>query len=372
MQVEIGIKELSGALGQIIEVVEKRTTIPVLSQIKMQTEKETVTLFATDLEVHMQLTIPAKVKKPGVLLCPARRLKEIVGYVSSGTVSFTLADNHWIHVKAGSAKYKLPSYSADTYPAFPETAKPDFAITGKTLTRAISATRFAITQEESRFNLCAILLANGDAVATDGHRMAIWSDKELKAFKVNGNGSSKKSAADLPNFGGVLLSRRGCNLLLLLVDAEKKVEVAISEDSLIFSQDNWILRVRRPTGVFPNYKAVIPSKEKAKLKVTVNAALLADHVNRVQVSADERTQYTKFSFTKGALTMLCHSPEAGEAVDSMEITNSVDMELAANGKFVLEYLRANEGEVTIHAADQESGILFEKEDSLYVVMPMRL
>jgi len=368
MQVEIGVKELSGALAQIIEAVEKRTTIPVLSQIKMTADGETVTLFATDLEVHMQVSVAAKVKKPGVLLCPARRIKEIVGYVSAGTISFTLADNHWIHVKAGSAKYKLPSYAADTYPTFPPVEKTEFAITGKTLTRAIAATRFAITQEESRHNLCAVLLANGDAVATDGHRMAIWKDKELKAFRSNGSESCK----DAPNFGGVLLSRRGCNLLLLLVDVESKVEVAISEDSLIFSQENWILRVRRPSGVFPNYQAVIPSKDKAKLKVAVSSALLADHVNRVQISADERTQYTRFSFTKGTLTLMCASPEAGEAVDSMEVSSNVEVQFAANGKYVLEFLRANEGEVMIHAADEHTGILFEKEDSLYVVMPMRL
>lgn len=354
MQIEIGQSEFSKALDKVSGAIESKTTIPILSNILVQAKGEGLTLTATDLEVAIRVTVPAKVKREGTLCLPGKKLREIVHRLAAVPVKIKAGENNWAHLEAGTAKYKLVGMLSEHFPQWPSEPKGNSAILdGAALKRAVELTAFAVSQENSRYTLDGIFFDAGEIVATDGHRLSL--------YRVNSGFKEVKKA---------LIPRRGLSLIAGMVD-EGNVTLIVGESHYIFSAEHWTLVVRKLTGQFPNYQAIIPKRENATVRATFNAALLKERIDRVSMATPSATGCMRFDFVEGAVNLLASSPEHGEASESLSITCKDKLSIGFNHRYISEFLQRIEGDVEFFGRDEQSGALFEHGDLTYVAMPMR-
>lgn len=353
MQFEIGQAEFSAVLEKMVKTVETKTTIPVLANIKIKAVGEELEFEATDLENALRISVPAKIKKEGVMLVPAKKAHEIVKRLPAGQVKVKLAENHWAHVESGKAKFKLCGMSPEHFPAWTGATKEPIQIDGEALQKAIRMVEYAVSTETSRYTLSAILIENGKVVATDGHRMAIYSHKAFAKVK------------------SALIPLRGIQIAVGLMDGEGTVAMAETESAFVFSAKNWTISMRKLSGKFPNYEAVIPKKEAQTVSAKFVAAPFVQCMERVGLSSDSRTGCMRFTFSKDGVEFYAANPESGEATDSLEATCSGELKIGFNFRYITDFLKRVEGEVTMLARDEQSGALFEYQDFVYVAMPMR-
>src|SRR5580698_3989652 len=241
------LKELTLTQG----VVERKNTIPILSNLLFEVEDSTLRISATDLDLGIRSSCPAKVKEGGSGTIPAKRLFEIVRSLPDAEVKFKLLENHWVQVTCARSSFKLVGMARDNFPVLPAIPKPLASLPADVCVALIQKTVFAISNEESRYTLNgALLLLKPDSasmVATDGHRLAIVErDVQVQALK---------------NELRLLVPKKAMGeLLRLLAEVEEETIVDISKDEshLFFQVGSRTLIARMLTGQFPNYEAVLP------------------------------------------------------------------------------------------------------------------
>src|SRR5712692_1722897 len=262
------LKELNLTQG----VVERKTTIPILSNLLLEVSDSTLRVSATDLELGVRSGCSAKVNKEGSGTVPAKRLLEIVRSLPDAEVKFKVLENHWIQITCQRSSFKLVGMAKDNFPALPPVPKPIVTIPANVFTALIQKTIFAISSEESRYTLSGGLLLlkpeSVSMVATDGHRLAII-ERELPV-------------AGLKNELRVLIPKKAmAELLRILADsgADTPVEFSKDESHLFFSAGGRVLISRMLTGQFPNYEAVLP-RESTRV-VELDKEALASAIRRV-------------------------------------------------------------------------------------------
>ena len=361
------LKELALTQG----VVEKKTTIPILSNLLIEAEEGILRISATDLDLGMCCHCPAKVKSAGSGTIPAKRLLEIVRSLPEAEVHFKALENHWVQVTCERSSFKLVGMARDNFPMLPTVPPALATLPANVFATAIQKTIFAISNEESRYTLNGglLLLKPGSVtmVATDGHRLALVE----REIEVPG----------LKNELKLLIPKKAMGeLVRLLSEGEGELPVSISKDEshLFFSLGQRILICRMLTGQFPNYEAVLPRENNRVVeldKETISAA-----VSRVALLADERSRAVRMHLEKGQLEISSSSGEYGEAREVLDASYQDEaMQIGFNYQYLLDFFGALEGPGKVCLAlkdEQSAGELRPLEQGAYryryVVMPMRI
>lgn len=362
------VRELNLSQG----VVERKTTIPILSNILIEASGEAVTLTATDLELGIRCLAPAKVKTAGAGTIPAKKLLEYVRLLPDAEVQIKIGDNHWAALVCGRARTRIAGMSRESFPELPEMPEPMANIPMGLLASMISKTIFSISAEESRFTLNGALLQfKGTSlvmVATDGHRLAlVENENPLESGEVNTK---------------ALLPRKAMNELLKLAsetpDKESGVEFAADENHLFFRLGNRLLISRKLTGNFPDFERVLP-KSHAHI-VEISREELRAAIERVAQFSDERSRAIKVRFAENEAVVHSSISDSGESEENLPVQyEGPTVEIGFNAQYLLDFLRAvAEPTVAFHFKDaQSAGEMRPAGEGVnynyrYVVMPMRI
>jgi len=362
------VRELSLSQG----VVEKKTTIPILSNVLLEAAGDRVTLTATDLELGIRCSCPARVKKEGAGTVPARKLLDYVRLLPDADVNMKFLENHWASITCGRSRTRIAGMSRDSFPELPQMPEPIAQIPVKTLASMIARTQFAISLEESRFTLSgALLLLRPEGltmVATDGHRLAYVQASAEESGDVN------------QQFRALVPKKAMAELTKLADGAEENAKATFSGDDnhLFFQVGDRLLITRKLTGNFPDYERVLPKDHSLSAKLHKDEIRSA--IERVAQFADERSRAIRVQFTPGEVRIFSQSVETGESEESVPSEyQGPDMEIGFNAQYLLDFLRAiPQDNVSFELKDQKSaGEMKPVGDELpeqyrYVVMPMRI
>ncbi len=352
-------------------VIERKTTIPILSNLLVEAEEETLRISATDLDLGVRCGCPAKVKTQGAGAIPAKRLFEIVRSLPEAEIRLKILENHWVQVNCERSSFKLVGMAKDNFPLLPAVPKALVALPANVLTTMIQKTIFAISSEESRYTLNgALLLLKPDSVtmvATDGHRLAVIE----REVAVQG----------LKNELRILIPRKAMGELLKLLsesEPEMPVEVSKDESHLFFTLGQRVLICRMLTGQFPNYEAVLP-KENNRV-VELDKDLFTAAIRRVALLADERSRAVRAQLEKDRLEIFSSSGEYGEAHETLDAAYPDEpLQIGFNYQYLLDFLGVlgEGGKIRLELKDEQSAGQFRPADQgsyryRYVVMPMRI
>ncbi len=373
MEITVSRQELVKELTATQSVVERKTTIPILSNFLIEAEDNRLNITATDLDQAIRTSAAVKVKKPGSCTIPARKLYDYVKLLPEGDISIKLLENHWVQIRSGRSNTKMVGMARANYPQVPEfpavAAIPISTIALKTL---VARTIFAISNEESRYTLNgALLVLKAESlamVATDGHRLAFVEKPNETLQGVSGE---KR----------VLIPRKALQeLQQLLGNTEAEtIEFADDDHTLFFRVGHRILSSRKLTGQFPNFEAVMP-RDNTKFAV-IRSSELSAAIQRVAQFADERSGAIKLRLEGNELKISSSSTESGESEDTIDTPYSSDpIMVGFNSSYILDFLKAlsNEGEVRLEFKDSQSAGQMRPEDPeaeykyRYVLMPMRI
>ena len=372
MEISVSKAELLKELTATQGVVERKTTIPILSNFLFEAADGKLSITATDLDLSLRTSCAAKVKKDGSCTIPARKLYDYVKLLGDGDISIKLMENHWVQIRSGRSNTKMVGMARANFPAvpaFPENLA--LKLPAQVLRTLISKTIFAISTEESRYTLNgALMVIKAESltmVATDGHRLSHIENTAARFAGVSGEMKTlvpKKAMAELYS----LLNSSD-------VDA---VDFAKDDSTLFFRVGGRVLTSRQLTGQFPNYEAVLP-KDNSK-SVTLRCEDLAGAIQRVAQFADERSGAIRVKLEKNELRVSSSSTETGESEDSIETNYDAEpMTIGFNSQYLLDFLKVtNTGEVRLELKDAQSAGQLRPNDTgddykyRYIVMPMRI
>ncbi len=351
-------------------VVERKTTIPILSNLLFEANGSRLTITATDLELSIRTSCEAKVKKEGAGTIPAKKLLDLVRLLPEEEIRFKLLENNWVQVVCDRKTYKMVGMSRDNFPAIPDVPHPLVKIPAGTLSSLIAKTAFAISMEESRYTLNGgLLLLKPESivmVATDGHRLALAeTDHKFE-------GLSNETRVLIPKKAMAEVQR-----LALEAGEEAQIEFSRDDSHLFFRVGERLLISRLLTGQFPNYEAVLPRENKKTVVLERNE--LNDAVRRVAQLADQRSHAVRLNVAKEGIEISASSPEYGEAKEIIEKEYKGDqIQIGFNAQYMLDFLgAAAEGPISLELKDEQSAgqmrpLADETYRYRYVIMPMRI
>ena len=375
MEFTVTKTDLARELGLSQGVVEKRTTIPILSNVLIEAQQDRINLTATDLELGIRCSCPAKVKKEGAGTIPARKLLDYVRLLPDADLSMKFQENHWANITCGRSRTKIAGMSRESFPELPQMPESIAEIPVAELASMIARTSFAISMEESRFTLNgALFLLTGNGmtmVATDGHRLAYVESG------AEGNGNAPKGGKSFR----ALIPKKAMGEIIKLADesgTDAKVVFAGDDNHLFFKFGERLLITRKLTGNFPDYERVLP-KENTNI-VKLRKEEIRSAIERVSQFADERSRAIRVQFGPGEIKVFSSSVETGESEESVPTEYAgPELEIGFNAQYLLDFLRAiPQDEVAFALKDQKSAGEMRpageklKDHYRYVVMPMRI
>ncbi len=371
MEITVSKFELLRELTATQGVVERKTTIPILSNYLFEASGDKLSITATDLDLSLRTACNAKVKKEGSCTIPARKLHDYVKLLPDADISIKMLENHWISIRCGRSNTKMVGMARSNFPTLPifPTAGV-IKIPAQVLRGMIAKTGFAIASEESRYTLNGALMVlkpeSITMVATDGHRLA---HIERGGEKFEGISGELKT----------LIPKKAMDELRSLLDSTdaEAIEFAKDESTLYFRIGQRLLTSRQLTGQFPNYEAVLP-KDNTK-SVTLPSDELGAAISRVAQFADERSRAVRMRMEKGELKLSASSSETGESEDTIETSyQGESLTVGFNAQYILDFLKAvGAGDVRLEFKDAQSAGQLRPADSedykyRYIVMPMRI
>ena len=359
------------ALGHVQSVVERRGTIAVLSNVKIEARGDGVSLTATDMDLSIAEKIPATVAKNGATTVPAHTFYDIVRKLPEGAqIELTSTDSGKVTIKSGHSRFSLASLPVDEFPVMADGDLAfNFTLKAADCKSLIEKPSFAISTEETRYYLNGIYLhlaGNGKAkalraVATDGHRLA----RIETAMPAGADG--------MP---GVIVPRKAIyELKKLLEESGGDVGVSLSEAKIRFVCGNAVLVSKLIDGNFPDYERVIPSGNDKILEV--ERKVFTEAVDRVSVISSEKSRAIKFHLENGKLTLSASSAEQGSASEELDVTYaSALIEIGFNSRYLLEMMTNIEGDTAQFLLSDGSAPAIVRDTAdvgaLYVIMPMRV
>jgi DNA polymerase-3 subunit beta len=360
------VKELNLSQG----VVEKKTTIPILSNVLIEADSDRVYLTATDLELGIRCSCPARVKKSGGGTIPARRLLEYVRLLPDSDVQVKVQENHWASLVCGRSKTRIAGMSRESFPELPNMPAVLAEIPIGILSSMIAKTIFAISTEESRFTLngALLVLRKGGLtmVATDGHRLAMV-----------------ESTGELPGIEGAyraLLPRKAMQELQKFAgdaDAAAVVKFSGDENHLFFQLGDRLLLSRKLTGNFPDFERVLPKDQPNS--VVLEREEFYGAVERVAQFSDERSRAIRVRTAPGEVRAHSSVSDTGESEESIPASyEGPEVEIGFNAQYLLDFLRAVQTpQVSFlfkdpHSAGELRPAGEKPENYRYVIMPMRI
>jgi len=370
MEITVSKFELLRELTATQGVVERKTTIPILSNYLFEAAEDKLSLTATDLDLSLRTSCNAKVKKDGACTIPARKLYDYVKLLPDADMTIRLLENHWVSIRCGRSNTKMVGMARSNFPSLPVFPSAGvIKIPAAVLRSMIAKTGFAIASEESRYTLNGALMVlkpeSITMVATDGHRLA---HVERAGEKFEGVSGEMKT----------LIPKKAMDELKSLLDSDvETIDFAKDESTLFFRVGPRLLTSRQLTGQFPNYEAVLP-KDITK-SIALHGEELGAAIARVAQFADERSRAVRLRLEKGELKISASSTETGESEDSIEVAyDGEPMAIGFNAQYLLDFIKATGScDVKLELKDaQSAGQLrpAEAEDYKYryIVMPMRI
>jgi len=340
MEFRIKQSVLKEELGFIQGVVERKTTIPVLSNILIESigEKE-IRIVGTDLDCTIRCDAEAEILQAGAICVQARKLFDIVRVLDSGDVHFKKEDNEWVAMKAGRANYRLAGVSREQFPELPQFKSTPLSLPAEVFSFFVRNTAFAITNEQSRFTLSGAKFIIGDGkakmITTDGHRLA-YVERAIAADGTMDTLIPKKALLELVKIS------RGTG------------DVAFGEDQnhIYFETEGRLLITRKLTGTFPNYEMIMPKT--SEHVATFDLDEMRNAVRRMSLIADDRNRSLRLTVRDGEVEVTAQSSEHGEGNEVVQADYKGDeMTLGFNWQYLLEFL-TNVGSVEMIAAESQT------------------
>jgi DNA polymerase-3 subunit beta len=375
MELKIGAQELARALGRSQGIVEKKSTMPILSHVLLEAKKGGLLhVSATDLDLSVSSEHGCEVVKEGALAVSAKHLYEIVRALPEQEVTLKRAGNNYLEVKSGPSEFRIVGLPAEDFPALPKFEKVAFVeVQPAELLAQIELTSFAASTDETRYNLNGVLFEPQGPVlrmvATDGHRLAL---------------SERPLAGDYGLKRGVILPRKGLHeLRKLLTEAveagPEKIETMLgfAENSAVYRRPGVVLAMRLIEGMFPDYKQVIPKQGEKILKV--GRQRLLETLRRVSLLSSDKSHAVKLELSPGTLLVLSQNPDLGDAKEEVPVEYAGEpLKIGFNARYltdVASVLKSDDLQLEL-ADDLSPGVLrgAGPEDAGYtaVVMPMRI
>ncbi len=386
---------LKQELGIVQGIVEKKLTIPILSNILIETVGENrIRIVGTDLDVTIRCEADAEIKQPGSMCIQARRLFDIVRLLNGGQVQFVKEENEWVRMRCGNSKYRFAGVSREQFPEVASFKSTPLHLPAEIFNHFVQNTSFAITNEQTRFTLSgAKFFVDGQVarmVTTDGHRLALI---ETDIFR-----DSEGEIMD-----GLVPKKALLELLKISRDSQGDVSFGEDANHIYFEVDGRLLITRKLSGTFPNYEMVLP-KDNDKV-VTFDADVVRSAIKRVALMADEKNRSIRMTIREGEIELSAQSSEEGEASERVPAEYSGDeVTIGFKSQYLQDFLSAvcavpdsaetvteteNEGEtVRVRETAARPRVSMEFKDSngqtelkvagestyrsKYIVMPLRI
>jgi len=374
MKLTISKSELQRGLGRIQSIVEKRNSMPILSNVRLEAVKgksgAELKLAATDLEVGIHSTHEAKVAKAGGVTVAARKLHEIVRELPDEEIELATTDNNYLEVKCARSQFTLAGTAVEEYPTLPGASpKKLVPMQAVVLSQMIERTMYATCADETRYNLNGVYVevlpdvGKLRMVATDGHRLACVDRAIAEGLE------------DLP--AGIIIPRKGLAELKRLVDEDDadEIELGFEGNSGLVRKGDVTLAMRLIEGEFPNYRQVIPKEPGRRLSVAAEPFTRA--LRRVHLLSSQQSHSVKLEVKEGQVAISTRNPDLGEAREEIDVDYAgEEMEIGFNARYLIDALQAlGAKEVNLGLQDNLSPVQVrpaDDDESLAVVMPMRL
>jgi DNA polymerase-3 subunit beta len=372
MKFSIDRAALLRALAHVQSVVERRSTIPILSNVLLKADDGMLTLSTTDMDIEMTEAIAADVTKSGQITAPAVTLHDIIRkFPDASKVTLELdPSGNFITVKAGRSDFRLSSLPVSDFPQFGGGEFPtSFAVRAADLRALIDRTKFAMSTEETRYYLNGIYIHAAEnegvavlrAVSTDGHRLA--------RFEM----PLPEGAAGMP---GVIIPRKTVlEIRKLLEEAADEIRIKLSANKITFEFDHIVLTSKLIDGTFPDYQRVIPSGNDKV--VEIDPRLFSSAIDRVSTISDGKSRAVKISLNGKTMTLSANSAESGSAKEEIEVQSETEsLEIGFNARYLLDITSQVDGEgCRMTLSDPSSPTIIQDTSdpsSLYVLMPLRV
>lgn len=348
--------------------VSSRNTLPILSNILLETGKDTLKFTATDLEVSINCSIPAEVSAQGSITVPAKKLLDIIREFPESDITFKVGDNNSVTLTCEKSVFKINGLPKDEYPVLPKPKKDEGVNIPQNLFQdMIRKSIFSVSTDETRYVLNGVLLIiDADKmkmVATDGHRLSYIENTLDKKYtqKINH-----------------IIPAKALQELNKVLDSEGEVNIQLNDNQIIFSMPHVILMSRLIDGQFPNYEQVIPKNTDKTITGHTEPFMAA--TRRVALMASDKSNSVKYTFSKSNLLITANTPEVGEAQEDIEVSNSGEnITVAYNAKYILDVMKnlgTEQFDIEL-TTNLNPGIFKPKSEKpgvsyLCVIMPMRV
>lgn len=371
MEFRIDRDEFAKGLYRAQNVVEKKGTMAILLNVLIEAQKDGISIMATDLEIALKGFHPAEILKEGKSTLSAKKLYEVVKELPEKNVSLRLKENQWMEISSGKSIFNIMGLSAETFPSMLTYEEEGFfSAEVEVLKEMIEKTIFAVSSDESRYNLMGVFFTKARdeegkdirMVATDGYRLSMID----RPLKIEGKGLES----------GILLPKKGLmELSRLLEEGGEKVSMKLVNNNFIVKREGVVLIMRLLDAEFPDYRQVIPQKGKRHFRMKRSQIL--ESLHRVSILSSEKTKGVKFHFSQDLLELSTYNPELGEAKEELPLDyKGEDLTVGFNSRFVLEVLNILKSEEVIFELEdgKSPAVIRPANDEKHtcVIMPMRI
>ena len=362
----------ANGLAQVLNVVGSKATMPILSNVLIEAEKDHLSLTTTNLDLGIRCKIKAEVKETGAVTLPVKRLASIVRELPNADVTVDASPNHQVKLSSGGSTFRIMGIAKEEFPPLPEFGdEKAHTLEQSELLSMLKSVSYAQSADETRYTLNGVYFSFKDGkltlVATDGRRLALVS----KEMEIPADGA-----------GAVILPAKTVSELMRLLDKGEKVKINFNERRCAFQiaadkdesglVDSAYLYSKVVEGAYPNFQQVVPKETHQRIKL--ERELLLQCVHRAALVCSEKSNSVKIKLTSNLLEITAQSPDFGEAHESMAIGYSgPDLQVAFNPAFIIDPLRAlTKDDVFLELKDDVSpGVFKTLENFLCVIMPMR-
>jgi len=374
MKFKINREHFSNGLAQVLNVVGSKATMPILSNVLIEAEKDAISLTTTNLDLGIRCKIKAEIKEPGSVTLPVKRLATIVRELPNLDVDIAATPNHQVRISSGGSNFKIMGIGKEEFPPLPEFSnEKSYTLDQSELSSMLQSVAYAQSTDETRYILNGVYFNFKDTklsvVATDGRRLALTS-KEIEIPE----GHTGSIILPAKTVGELLrMLDKGPTVTISFNERRAAFQIAVTKDSPTGLLDSIYLYSKVVEGNYPNYNQVIPKETHQRIKL--ERELFQQCVHRAALVCTEKSNSVKIKLSSNLLEVTASSPDAGESHEQMAIAYSgPDLQVAFNPHFIIDPLRAlTKDEVFFEVKDEVSPGVFKTLDSfLCVIMPVRM
>jgi DNA polymerase-3 subunit beta len=372
MEFKIDKETFMRALQKVQGIVEKRNTMPILSNVLIEATADTICITATDLEVGMKSSYPTAVVKEGKITVSAKKIYEIIKELADEEIIFSTKENDWVEIRCGKAHFNIVGLSSEEFPYFPKINEDRFVKLSSSLIREmIDKTSYAICHDETKYNLNGVFIKAQEEenrqilrmVATDGHRLSI-AEKE-----ISGNIDNELQK-------GVIFPKKGVfELKKMTEEDDDDIILCFLDNNAVVKKENTFVVMRLVDGEFPDYTRVMPVNNDKVIKI--NREMFFHSLRRMSILSSEKFKGIKFDIKAGCMEISASNPELGEACEEIDIDYAGEpLTVRFNARYLIDVLTVLEDEyIEMDLQDELSPAIMRpaaSTDFRSVIMPMRL